>query len=375
MFAHGELNTRLAHTLRFNRFLTIAIIINLFIYSIQDSGNQSMVCHILLSLSWIILGLYIISNEILLWVTNKPDLSSQHSCENLSEFNTILTTVMIVSLTIFTGNSDYIFLSLIPLIQCISYGKTKLSLKIFIGCAVIIFFANVFGWFEKEFLISNQNIILTKTLSFLTVMGVLTYLVKIFNSVIEFAGNKADVLHNMATTDALTGLINRREFNRRIAEEFSRAKRHNTQLSLALFDIDFFKKINDTYGHHAGDVILKELGSLISNKTRTSDVACRYGGEEFVLILPETSQVEAFELLDRLREIVAEEIFNKSAKPIKATISVGVAQLDLSDKSPVDFCERADKALYRAKEGGRNRVERASLGLPKIELVYRKKVS
>lgn len=375
MFAHGEINTRLAHTLRFNRFLTIAIIINLFIYSIQDSGNQSMVCHILLSLSWIMLGLYIISNEILLWVTSKPDLSSQHSCENLSEFNTILTAVIIVSLTIFTGNSDYIFLSLIPLIQCISYGKTKLSLKIFISCTVIIFIANVFGWFEKEFLISNQNIILTKTLSFLTVMGVLTYLVKIFNSVIEFAGNKADVFHNMATTDALTGLINRREFNRRIAEEFSRAKRHNTQLSLALFDIDFFKKINDTYGHHAGDVILKELGSLISNKTRTSDVACRYGGEEFVLILPETSQVEAFELLDRLREIVAEEIFNKSAKPIKATISVGVAQLDLSDKTPVDFCERADKALYRAKEGGRNRVERASLGLPKIELVYRKKVS
>lgn len=375
MFAHGELNTRLSHTLRFNRFLTIAIIINLFIYSIQDTGNHSTVCHILLSLGWIMLGLYSISNEILLWVTNKPDLSSQHSCETLSEFNTIFTTVLIVSLTIFTGNSDYIFLSLIPLIQGISYGKTKLSLKIFISCAVIVFLANIFGWFEKEFLISNQNVILTKTLSFLTVMGILTYLVKIFNSVIEFAGNKADVLHNMATTDALTGLINRREFNRRIAEEFSRAKRHKTQLSLALFDIDFFKKINDTYGHHAGDVILKELGSLISNKTRTSDVACRYGGEEFVLILPETSQVEAYELLDRLREIVAEEIFNKTAKPIKATISVGVAQLDLSDKTPVDFCERADKALYKAKEGGRNRVERASLGLPKIELVYRKKVS
>lgn len=375
MFAHGELNTRLVHTLRFNRFLSIAVIINLLIYSLQDSGSHSMACHIFLSLSWMVLGLYIISNEILLWVANKPDLSSEHSCERLSEFNTILTTILIVALTIFTGNSDYIFLSLIPLIQGISYGKTKLSLNIFISCAVIIFIANIFGWFEKGFLISNKNIILTKTLSFLTVMGVLTYLVRIFNSVIEFAGNKADVLHNMATTDALTGLINRREFNRRIAEEFSRAKRHKTQLSLALFDIDFFKKINDTYGHHAGDVILKELGCLIANKTRTSDVACRYGGEEFVLILPETSQVEAYELLDRLRQIVEEEIFNKSEKPIKATISVGVAQLDLSDKSPVDFCERADKALYKAKEGGRNRVERASLGLPKIELVYKRKVS
>ncbi len=375
MFSHGELNTRLSHTLRFNRFLSIVIIVNLVVYSLQDNQTNSMLCHALLSLSWIILGAYIISNEILLWVTNKPDLTNENSCETLAKFNTIFTTVLIIVLTIFTGNNDYIFLSLLPLIQGISYGKTRMSLNIFIICTGIIFIANIFGWFDKEFLISNKNVILTKTLSFLTVMGVLTYLGKIFNNFIEFTGNKANILHNMATTDALTGLVNRREFNRRIAEEFSRAKRHKTQLSMALFDIDFFKKINDTYGHNAGDAILKELGSLIANKTRTSDIACRYGGEEFVLILPETSQTEAYELLDRLRQIVEEEIFNKSAKPIKATISVGVAQLDLCDKSPVDFCERADKALYRAKEGGRNRVERASLGLPKIEFVYRKKVS
>lgn len=375
MFAHGELNTRLSRTLKFNRFLTIAIILNLVVYSVQNAINHSFYSYLFLSLSWIVLGFYIIFNEVLLWVTNKPDLSSQHSCERLSSFNTILTAGLIISVTVFTGNSDFIFLSLIPLIQTISYGNKKLLMKIFTVCAVIMFISNLFGWFDKPFLVANQNAILTKTLSFLTVMGILTYVGKIFNRFIEFTGNKADVLHSMATTDALTGLINRREFNRRISEEFARAKRHKTQLSLALFDIDFFKKINDTYGHNAGDAILKELGSLIANRTRTSDIACRYGGEEFALILPETSQVEAYELLDRLRQIVEEEIFNKSAKPIRATISVGVAQLDLSDKAPVDFCERADKALYKAKEGGRNRVERASLGLPKIELVYRKKAS
>lgn len=374
LFAHGELNTRFSNTLRFNRFLSIAILFNLFVYSLQDSASHIHVSHIFLSLCWIILGIYIISNEVLLWITNKPNLSSEHSSEGLSRFNTIFTTILIIAVTIFTGNSDYIFLTLIPLIQSISYGKTARSLKIFIICAFIVFLAYALGWFENKNLISNQNIILTKTLSFLTVTGILAYLGKIFNRFIEFAGNKADILHNMATTDALTGLINRREFNRRIAEEFSRAKRHKSPLSLALFDIDFFKKINDTYGHNAGDAILKELGLLISSKTRTSDVACRYGGEEFALILPETSQVEAYELLDRLRQIVEEEIFNKTAKPIKATISVGVAQLDLSDKAPIDFCERADKALYKAKQGGRNRVERASLGLPKIELVYKKKV-
>jgi hypothetical protein len=151
LFAHGELNTRLAHTLRFNRFLTIAIIINLVVYSLQDSGSHSTVCHVLLSLSWIILGFYSLSNEILLWVTNKPDLSSQHSCETLSTLNTILTAALIIMLTVFTGNSDYIFLSLIPLIQGISYGKTKLSLNIFITCAGIILVANIFGWFGKSF--------------------------------------------------------------------------------------------------------------------------------------------------------------------------------------------------------------------------------
>ena len=373
MFAHGELNTRLLRTLKFNRFLSITIILNLFLYSLQDSVNTSMVSHTLLSLCWITLGLYIISNEILLWITKKPDLTSNNSCENLSVFNTVFTAFLVIILSVFTGNSDFIFLSLVPLIQGVSYGRVKISLGIFLSCTFIVLITSTFGWYEKPFLVANQNLILTKTLSFITVMGVLTYLGRIFNRFIEFTGSKAENLHSMATTDALTGLINRREFNRRISEEFSRSRRHNSPLSLALFDIDFFKKINDTYGHNAGDAILKELGQLIANSTRTSDIACRYGGEEFALILPETNQGEAYELLDRLRQIVEEKIFNKQMKPIKATISVGVAQLDMSDKAPLDFCERADKALYKAKESGRNRVENASLGLPKIELVYRRR--
>jgi diguanylate cyclase (GGDEF)-like protein len=375
LFAHGELTTRLVRTLKFNRFLSTAIIFNLFIYSIQSIGSKDPLSTIFLALSWMSSGLFILSNEVLLWICGKKNLTSKLSNEKLSVINTVVTTILIVSITILTGNSDFIFLTLIPLIQGVSYGKTKFSLQIFAICGIIVFAANLFGWFQTSFLIANQNLILTKTLSFLTVTGVLTYLCKIFNSIIEFAGQKAETFHSMATTDALTGLMNRREFNKRISEEFSRAKRHKSPLSLALFDIDFFKKINDTYGHNAGDAILNELGNLISGNTRTSDIACRYGGEEFALILTETSQVEAYELLDRLRKLVEEEIFNKSKVPIRATISVGVAQLDLSDKAPVDFCERADKALYKAKESGRNRVERAALGLPKVELVYKQKAS
>lgn len=374
MFAHGELNTGLLRTLKFNRFLSVVINFNLVVYSFQNSGNPGETSHILLSLCWIVSGGFILLNEFLLWITKKPDLSSQSSCETLALLNIFSTIFFIVILSAGTGNGDFLFLSLIPLIQSMSCGKPGLSLKIFIIFVAVVFISNIFGWFEKPFLVSNQNIVLTKTLSFLTVAGILTYLGKIFNRFMEFTGNKVDNLHNMATTDVLTGLVNRREFNRRIAEEFSRAKRHYSPLSLALFDIDFFKKINDTYGHNAGDVILKELGGLIEKNTRSSDVACRYGGEEFALILTETSQTEAYEFLNRLRQIVEEEIFNKSMKPVKATISVGVAQLDLSDKSPLGFCERADKALYKAKESGRNRVEKASPGLPQIELIYKKRV-
>jgi len=375
LFANGEINIRLNYTLRFNRFLGLALIFNLFIYSMQNFVFQNQTASAFLAISWTLLGIYILINEVLLWVTNKPDLNSQHSCESLSQFNIIITVGLLASISFLTGNSDYMFLVLVPLIQGISYGKLKLSINIFLFCTFMLFIANSLGWFGNDFLIANQNVVLTKTLSYFTVMGILVYVGRIFNQFIEFTGNKADVLHNMATTDALTGLINRREFNRRIAEEFSRSKRHKSQLSLALFDIDFFKKINDTYGHNAGDAILRELGNLISTKTRTSDIACRYGGEEFALILPETSQVEAYELLNRLRQLVEEEIFNQTNQPIKATISVGVAQLEALDKTTTEFCERADKALYKAKESGRNRVERATINLPDIELVYRKKIS
>jgi len=375
LFVHGALSTRISQTLKFNRFLSFIIIVNLFVFSIENALNHSLISHVFISLNWIILGFYSILNEVLLWLVNKPDLSSPQVFETVSVFDTVSTCVLIISVALFTGNSDFMFLSLIPIVKAISWDRIKVLINIFVTCAVIIFLANILGWFEKPFLAANDNIVISKTLSFLTVMGTLAYLGKIYTRVVEFAGNKASVLHNMATTDVLTGLINRREFNRRISEEFARAKRHKSQLSLALFDIDFFKKINDTYGHNAGDAILRELGQFITDKTRTSDIAARYGGEEFALILPETSQMEAYELLDRLRQLVSEEVFNKSEQPVKATISVGVAQIDLSDKNPLDFCERADKALYKAKGLGRNRVENASLGLPKIELVYKRKIA
>ncbi len=182
-------------------------------------------------------------------------------------------------------------------------------------------------------------------------------------------------LQSMAATDAITGLTNRRQFNVRLLEEIARARRHETPLSLALFDLDDFKKLNDFYGHPVGDRILKELGHLIRNNIRESDLAARYGGEEFALILPETRETEAYELLERLRRLIAQTVFCLPDNPLTLTVSIGLAQLDPKRYTPFEFVELADKALYEAKNQGKNRVARASSLIPQILMTQKKSVN
>jgi diguanylate cyclase (GGDEF)-like protein len=178
--------------------------------------------------------------------------------------------------------------------------------------------------------------------------------------------SKVNKLQSLAATDGLTGLINRRQFNTQLDAEIARAKRYRKPLSLALFDIDDFKKINDFYGHQTGDRILKELGGLISANVRESDVPARYGGEEFALILPETSQMDAYELLERIRAVIEHTVFCLPDNPMTATISVGVAQLDPEQPKSYELIERADAALYEAKRKGKNQVVYGVLPTPKV---------
>ena len=135
--------------------------------------------------------------------------------------------------------------------------------------------------------------------------------------------------------------------------EIQRAKRYKRPLSLIIFDIDHFKKINDTYGHKVGDEVLKALSKLIKKNIRKIDFAARWGGEEFVILAPETNVEGAKKLAEKLRQAVETYKFPTVGK---VTISLGVAQLE-PDEKPEDFIVRADMALYKAKEGGRNRVE------------------
>lgn len=179
--------------------------------------------------------------------------------------------------------------------------------------------------------------------------------------------NKTDVIKkinfmysqtkHMSVTDPLTGLFNRRHFESCLDREFSRSKRYKNDLSFAIIDIDFFKQVNDTYGHSCGDYILKEAAYLISNNFRLSDMVFRYGGEEFVVILTETSLKNSLIPLERLRKALENSDFRFNDNKIKISVSIGASSLNDETSTPWQMFDNADKALYEAKENGRNQIK------------------
>ena len=160
-------------------------------------------------------------------------------------------------------------------------------------------------------------------------------------------------IENIAITDDLTGIFNRRHILSRFAEEFEKVKRLKTNLSCILADIDQFKSVNDTHGHLAGDEVLKEISHRIRNTIRAYDILGRYGGEEFLILLPDTGLEDAKNLADRIRVHVKDNPIISS----KITISLGVTAMQAQDQTVDDIIKRADERLYRAKKSGRDRVE------------------
>ena len=158
-----------------------------------------------------------------------------------------------------------------------------------------------------------------------------------------------------ATLDALTNLNNRRQFETRLKQEIAITKRQNNPLCAMMIDIDFFKKVNDTYGHASGDEVLRTVASVIKAQLRESDIPARYGGEEFAVLLPYTHIDEAKIVGERLRKAVEETTVSLDNLNINVTISMGLAEFR-QDESGEELFAQADKALYKAKESGRNRV-------------------
>jgi len=164
-----------------------------------------------------------------------------------------------------------------------------------------------------------------------------------------------------STTDSLMGIYNRRYLEKRLHEEFFRSKRYEFPLSLLLLDIDHFKKVNDSYGHQVGDLVLRRLAELIVSTVRDSDVVARYGGEEVLLILPHTKGSNAELLAERLRFAVENTLLVKAEEndrknDLQITVSIGVSTLASAMTNGQQLVKQADKALYFAKERGRNKV-------------------
>jgi diguanylate cyclase len=171
-------------------------------------------------------------------------------------------------------------------------------------------------------------------------------------------------IEELAELDELTGSLNRRSIMRALDEEIARAQRLNNPCSVALIDLDWFKRINDAYGHPTGDEVLRTFAITVFANIRTIDKFGRYGGEEFLLLLPDTTEQEAAQMLDRLRLIVSELDWSAFSAGMRVTISAGVTTLR-RDENTDTLLARADRALYASKAGGRNRITSArSLHLP-----------
>lgn len=166
-------------------------------------------------------------------------------------------------------------------------------------------------------------------------------------------------LKKRADTDGLTLLFNHRYFQEHVMVEYMRATRYGSPLALVIFDVDHFKKVNDTYGHLTGDMVLREVASLLKVNTRISDFVSRYGGEEFAMVLPETSLENAFIVAEKIRRKIEDKVFLHEEKiPFKITISAGISSVEAGKKYETadDFIKAADKKLYKAKRNGRNQV-------------------
>lgn len=178
------------------------------------------------------------------------------------------------------------------------------------------------------------------------------------------------MLSQRAQIDGLTGMWNRAYFDRRWGEETAAVARHRRSLSIALVDLDHFKSINDTYGHPAGDTVIQGLASVIAETCRSTDISCRYGGEEFVIIMPETAPDDAVTLCERIRQTIKERRWTRHPnRAVTASIGVaGVAQGVAAALTAGEWLEKADENLYRAKRGGRDRVEVTDIGNQPVRL-------
>lgn len=228
---------------------------------------------------------------------------------------------------------------------------------------ILIFICGYFGFYWLKVGTSHDGSeILAPVIFFLGALFVLLVCVLAYRTTREL--KRIFVLEQECITDPLLGIFNRRHLDQRLLEEVLRCQRYDLLFAVLLVDIDHFKEVNDTWGHQIGDLVLKHLARIFTDALRQTDMVARFGGEEFVILLPHTSGTESYGLAERLRRTVEKTPLvlgvegNQVEIPI--TVSIGSACLLPDGDTAFALLERADKAMYAAKQGGRNRVERCS---------------
>ncbi len=318
----------------------------------------------------IVVAAFLGVNEICLRKVKRHPRMDKTTLEKLTLLVPILGSGLVAVCYLLTGQLGVLLFSTVILLQSQLFGHSSISrilLGVFIGLYLLGFplgYPLLMGFTPLP--VKVMPVSLQIILMLLPLIWALAHFGRIVAAVVQNTSNRVTKLQSLAATDVLTGLVNRRQFNLQLDAEIARAKRYRSPLSLALFDIDDFKKVNDFYGHPTGDRILQELGQLISANVRESDISARYGGEEFALILPETGQIDAYELLERLRAMIERTVFCLPDNPMTITISVGVAQLNLDHAQSYELIEKADAALYQAKKQGKNQVVYGILPAPKV---------
>jgi diguanylate cyclase (GGDEF)-like protein len=215
--------------------------------------------------------------------------------------------------------------------------------------------------------ITDQQILLSNRVNGITAVGVgflLSFIIWHYNytNIIQKRRieSQQKQLEQMAYYDPLTDLPNRRLLEKLIKRELASVQRYGQETVIIMLDVDDFKLINDTYGHQVGDSILMQLADLLQNNVRETDTVARFGGEEFIILMPNTSVEEGYSFAERIRKTIMEKVFSVGSVTLQITSSFGVSSMgDINSQNLEDYYLLADRALYLAKQSGKNRVEKA----------------
>lgn len=260
-----------------------------------------------------------------------------------------LATVLLIS----TKSGIQYYYLLVPPIAYLVFAKEKeLRFSISLTSLLLLILCHFLG--EKyHILVLSETMF--DILYVLTLTVIFSVFIILFNTFLEEIKKKEEKLENLSSIDYLTNILNRRAFYTKAEEMIELSKRYENNLGLLIFDIDFFKKINDNYGHNIGDLVLQHLSKEVSLKIRNTDCFARFGGEEFIILIPNISKEQLSVFAEKIRKTVEDIEVKNDSKIIKFTVSIGITLYN-KDEEIENFINRADIAMYKSKENGRNQV-------------------